>query len=77
MALVNGWKLLTYITKSSIFDVTGVLDTPPTSTSQIIMEKIFKNYVISRNRQVQSGIRLKWHFYKYKEIFFLDYEESY
>lgn len=46
MALENDWKLLTYITKSSIFDVTGVLDTPPTSASQIIMEKYLRTMLV-------------------------------
>ena len=29
VVIVNGWKPLTIITKSSILDVTGVLDPPP------------------------------------------------
>ena len=36
--MVNGWKPLTIITKSSILDVTAVLD-PPLLTSHIKLEK--------------------------------------
>lgn len=58
MALMNDWKPLTCVTKSSIFDVAGILITPLNVTSQIIMEEYLRIMLVVRIDYYQLELKL-------------------